>query len=815
MEVDRDADLVTQGLHEFARGERLAEACHVLDGEHVGAELLQFLGELHVVVERILRPLRVEDVAGVADRRLADRAALEHRVDRHLHVRHPVERIEHAEHVDAAGGRLLHEGLHDVVGIIRVADGVARAQEHLEEDVGHQFAELGQPVPWAFLEEPHRRVERSPAPHLQREEARRQVGVGIGDGDHVERPHPRGEQRLVGVAHRRVGDEETVLLPHPGGKLLRADFLELGPCAGRRGGQPIKLRHRRRRAADRHGAPLHERVAVDDHVGQILEHPSGPVATEREVEERRRFVDEPRGATAGEKVGVCDEVDQERDVGLHAADAEFLQAAFDVAGGLLVGQPPRRHLHQQRVEIGRDDCAGEGGAGVEPDAHAAGRPIGRDPAVVGEEAVLGILRGDAALDRRTHRLDLRLFAKPDLRIGELPALRHAELAADDVDACDLLRDRVFHLDSWIDLDEVKAVGIGVDEKLDGAGVLVAGGPSDRQRRLTDGIPHSRGEVGGGGHLHHLLVPTLHRAVTLEEVDEVAVHIAEQLHLDVPRPLDELLDEHARAAEGGLALPLRAFERHSQLVLAADDPHAAAAAAVGRLDHHGPAQFLCDRERFLEAADRLRAARQDRHARLLRQFTSGGLVAERLQQLHAGADEHDPRLLTGRGKLRIFGEEAVARMDRVDIMLLGDRHDPLDVEVGPNRLTGPADEIGFIGLETVEGEAVFVGIDGHGPHAEFVGGAKHADRDLAAVGDQQLLDGTHRKPSSQSPSERKISPNPTVPWNRQQSTRKPPRWRRVSVGAGVVRPGFGPNTSARFGGSSVTTMGVASRWLGGA
>ena len=174
-----------------------------------------------------------------------------------------------------------------------------------------------------------------------------------------------------------------------------------------------------------------------------------------------------------------DEVDQERDVGLHAADAEFLQAALDVASGLLVGQPPRRHLHQQRIEVGRDDRAGEGGAGVEPDAHAAGRAIGGDPAVVGEEAVLGVLGGDAALNRRPHRLDLRLFPEPDLGIGELPALRHAELAADDVDAGDLLRDRVLHLDPRIHLDEVKAVGIGIDEKLDRAGILVAGGPPDR------------------------------------------------------------------------------------------------------------------------------------------------------------------------------------------------------------------------------------------------------------------------------------------------------------------------------------------------
>ena len=754
----------------------------------MGAALLELLGKIHVVVERILRPLRIEHVAGVADRRLADRAALQHRVDRHLHVRHPVEWVEHAEHVDAAGGRFLHEGLHDIVGVIRVADGIARAQEHLEEDVRHQFAQLGQSVPGAFLEEPHRRVERGPAPHLQREEARCQVGVGVGDGHHVVGPHPRGQQRLVGVAHRRVGDEKPVLLSDPRGKLLRSQLLELRPRAGCHRGQTVELRDRSRAAAGSGWPSLHERVAVDDHVGQIFEHPGGPVAADREVEERRSLVDEPRRAAAGEKVGMRDEVDEERDVGLHAADTEFLQAALDVAGGLLVGQPPRRHLHQQRVEVGRDDRAGEGGAGVEPDAHAAGRAIGGDPAVVGEEAVLGVLGGDAALNRRPHRLDLRLFPEPDLGIGELPALRHAELAADDVDTGDLLGDSVLHLDPRIDLDEIKAVGIGVDEKLDGAGVLVAGGPPDRQRRLADGIPHGRCEVGGGGHLHHLLMPTLHGAVAFEEVDEVAVHIAEQLHLDVPSPLDELLDEHARAAEGGLALPLRAFERHRQFVLAADDPHAAAAAAVGRLDHHGPAQFLRDLERILKADDRLRAARQDRHAGLLRQFAGGRLVAERLKQFHPRPHEHDPRLLAGRGKLRIFGEKAVPRMDRVDAMLLGDRHDPLDVEVGADRLAGPADEIGFVGLEAVEGEAVFVGIDGHGPHAEFVGGAKHADRDLAAVGHQQLLDRTHRKTSFQSPSERKLSPTPTVPWNRQQGCRKRPRWQRVSDGADVLRPG---------------------------
>jgi hypothetical protein len=38
------------------------------------------------------------------------------------------------------------------------------------------------------------------------------VGHGIGDGEHVKAAHARGQQRLVRVAHRRVGDEQALLL---------------------------------------------------------------------------------------------------------------------------------------------------------------------------------------------------------------------------------------------------------------------------------------------------------------------------------------------------------------------------------------------------------------------------------------------------------------------------------------------------------------------------------------------------------------------------------------------------------------------------
>ena len=55
---------------------------------------------------------------------------------------------------------------------------------------------------------------------------------------------------------------------------------------------------------------------------------------------------------------------------------------------------------------------------------------------------------------------------------------------------------------------------------------------------------------------HLLVAPLHAAVPLKEVDCVVVHVCKDLDLDVPRPLDEALQQHAIIAKGGSRLSLR-------------------------------------------------------------------------------------------------------------------------------------------------------------------------------------------------------------------------------------------------------------------
>ena len=162
----------------------------------------------------------------------------------------------------------------------------------------------------------------------------------------------------------------------------------------------------------------------------------------------------------------------------------------------------------------------------------------------------------------------------------------------------------------------------------------------------------------------------------------------------------------------------------------------------RLEDHRPAELLGDRERVGVACHRLGAAREDRHARPVGEIAGGGLVAERLEQLDPRAHKRDARLRAGRRKLGILREEAVAGVDAVDAMGLGQGHDPFDVEVGADRFAGAAHHVGLVGLEAVQREAVFMSVDRDGANAEFVCRSEHPDGDLAAIGDEQFGDGPH-------------------------------------------------------------------------
>src|SRR6266498_65431 len=228
---------------------------------------------------------------------------------------------------------------------------------------------------------------------------------------------------------------------------------------------------------------------------------------------------------------------------------------------------------------------------------------------------------------------------------------------------------MLHLDAPVQLEEEEVAA--VEHELRRARARVA----DRPPEANSGIAHRgtqrRVESGGGRLLEHLLVPALDGALALAERDDVSMLVAEQLDLDVPRPLDVALCEHAVVAERRLRLATRGLERIRQLVGRAHDAHPAPAAAGGGLEQEREAELV-------------RLARLDHgHARLARDPLRLELVAARAQRLWRGADPHEPGRADSLREVRVLGEEPVAGMDRIRAGLLGRAHVLLRVQVAPD------------------------------------------------------------------------------------------------------------------------------------
>ena len=151
-------------------------------------------------------------------------------------------------------------------------------------------------------------------------------------------------------------------------------------------------------------------------------------------------------------------------------------------------------------------------------------------------------------------------------------------------------------------------------------------------------------------------------------------------------------------------------------------HAASAAAERGLDDQRIADLAGDFRGLPRVGDGFLAAGNARNAGFLRQAPRGRLIAQQVEQVRRGSDENDARAFAGARQGRVLGEKSVPRVNRVHTLLFGQRDDAFHIQVGLHRTFALADEVGFVGLEAVQRQAVFFGIDGDGAQAQFIGGA---------------------------------------------------------------------------------------------
>ena len=84
---------------------------------------------------------------------------------------------------------------------------------------------------------------------------------------------------------------------------------------------------------------------------------------------------------------------------------------------------------------------------------------------------------------------------------------------------------------------------------------------------------------------------LDRAIAFVEVEDVAVAVAQDLHFDVLGAGDVFFEKDGGVAEGAAGFVPGFVEQAGQVGGLGHDAHAAAAAAEGRLDDEGKADFV--------------------------------------------------------------------------------------------------------------------------------------------------------------------------------------------------------------------------------
>ena len=318
---------------------------------------------------------------------------------------------------------------------------------------------------------------------------------------------------------------------------------------------------------------------------------------------------------------------------------------------------------------------------------------------------------------------------------QVAAVGDIDLLAHQVEPAHLLADRVLDLQTRVDLQEVHLSMRGHHElaraQTDVVD-LVEQAARIRLQLVDDLVRQER----SGGLLDELLVAPLHRAVTRRVHGEVAETVAAALGLHVAGLVDELLDEVLVQVAALHRVMVHVEATH--LVIVVHDGDASAATAVGALHHHRVAVRVREVQQRAQLAHRLADARHRRHLRGLRHATRGDLVAEVDQRLRMRSHPDRARFLDLVGEARHLGEESVAGVHGVRAGPVQDADQQVLVEVCA-RVCVTRQQVRLVGQLDVLGVAVLFGVHRHRGNPHLPGGSHHAQRDLAAVGDEYFFD----------------------------------------------------------------------------
>ncbi|MDT4842924.1 hypothetical protein FQZ97_768390 [compost metagenome] len=430
---------------------------------------------------------------------------------------------------------------------------------------------------------------------------------------------------------------------------------------------------------------------------------------------------------------MVDRLRQEMQVGAHAQQAAAFAGPRQLAYAFLPRFAPRQVLGQHRVVVRRDLQAvfqrridAQPGR-LHPPKHRAD---------LRHEARGGIFRADAQLHRVAAALHVLLPEVQRLALG------HPQLPLHQVDPGNQFGHAVLDLQPRVHFHEIEIAGL-VQQEFQRARPHVtdglAGPPRDGAHALAQ-----RGRHGGRGALfHQLLVAPLQRAVPFSQVQDIAVFIAQHLDFDMAGRQDRLLQDQLIRAEGPQRFGTGQRQRLRQRRVVMRQPHAAAAAARGRLQQHWIPDGARPRRQIPVVGDALRAGHRG-HVGALQRLLGARLVAHQGDDLGWRPHERQAGFRHGTGELGVLGQKAVARMHCLGATLAAGAENGLHIAVAGMGRRG-ADMHRQVGLPDMTGLRVRVRVHRDRSQAQAARRPDHPQRDFSPVGDEQGIESHHVHP----------------------------------------------------------------------
>ena len=371
--------------------------------------------------------------------------------------------------------------------------------------------------------------------------------------------------------------------------------------------------------------------------------------------------------------GVLDDLTEERNGGLDAADHIFAQGAFRDAKHLFPVSGVRYEQRARRVVVGGElvACAD---IGIKAHAGAAGRHIARNEAGIGGEVVLRVFAVDAHLHGPVRRT-LTFFA-----VAQFRAKGHGDLLFHKVNAVAAFGDAVFNLQTGINFNKVRRT-VRRNEEFDRGKGMVAHGAHKAAGIILEPVAQVLGHARPGRRrdFNEFLVVALHGAIAFVKGEHVAVHVGNDLNLNVAHIGKELFHKQARIAKRSLSHGGSLEKGVFQISLVMNGKNTATAAAPFCLEHDGQPDLVDKLAGGRNIHGSFRAG-HNRNAQFASHFSSLNLVAQEVHGLGCRADKGDARLFAALRKARVLGSKPPAGVNADYATLFGFVDNAVNIQI---------------------------------------------------------------------------------------------------------------------------------------